>query len=185
MEVQESQIWNRGITLLFFSEHWPVPVFGEALRRPPSQERQAVHVPTPKRSFILPQKEDTPPGCQTTKPTHQWDGRTQTGRLRWDLLAAFLIPHHYRSWNWPMTLRIDPWNWPFRHHSPDGFGPMCFLMGKFPLSRVLDLCFLMGKLPLSRNYHFPIVRLRENEWGKHSQWVQIFGSWEAVGHEWP
>ena len=29
-------------------------------------------------------------------------------------------------------------------------------------------------------YHFPTARPRENEWGKHSQWVQIFGSWEAV-----
>ena len=30
------------------------------------------------------------------------------------------------------------------------------------------------------NYHFPIARLQENEWGKHSPGVQIFGSWQAV-----
>ena len=40
------------------------------------------------------------------------------------------------------------------------------------------VCFLTGDL--IESYHFPITRLRENEWGIHSQWVQNFGSWEAV-----
>ena len=33
------------------------------------------------------------------------------------------------------------------------------------------------------NYHFPTARLRENELGKHSQRVQIFG-WPKNLHEW-